>query len=106
MDNSFKNQHLEDKYRKKVKAMAGFYKHLAVYLLVNISLLIMKLVSMKSDDVFFEWATFTTMISWGVGLGVHWVSVFKPTIIIAKDWEEEKIKKYMEREKNKKNQWE
>lgn len=106
MENSFENEKVVEKYRKRVKAMAGFYKHLAAYVLVNLFMFAMKIINMDADDTFFEWGTFITAISWGIGLAAHYISVFKPSIVVGKGWEERKIKEFMERERNKKSQWE
>ncbi|PZR20614.1 MAG: histidine kinase [Flavobacterium psychrophilum] len=95
MENSLDNQIREDKVRKKVKAMQGFYKHLIVYLAINVFLLIIKAINTKADDIFFEWGTFSTAIFWGIGLFFHWYSVFGTDIILGKNWEERKIKEMM-----------
>jgi hypothetical protein len=47
---------------------------------------------------------FSTAIFWGIGLMAHALSVFLPSMIIGKDWEERKIKQLMEKEKQ--NKWE
>ena len=102
MENSFDNQVREDKVRKKVKEMRGFYKHLTAYLAINIFLLLIKLFNLKEHENFFIWGTFTTAIFWGIGLFFHWYSVFGADIVLGKNWEERKIKEMMEKNKDKK----
>jgi hypothetical protein len=47
---------------------------------------------------------FSTAFFGGIGLAAHGLSVFLPSLIMGKDWEEKKIKELMEKEKN--NKWE
>jgi len=101
MENSLEDQIREDKVRKKVKSMQGFYKHLIAYLAVNIFLLLLKVIDTGPEDNFFEWGTFSTAICWGIGLFFHWYSVFGTDIVLGKNWEERKIKEMMERNKTK-----
>jgi 2TM domain len=51
-----------------------------------------------------ELRQFSTAFFWGIGLAAHGLSVFMPTMILGKDWEDKKIKELMEKEKN--NKWE
>ena len=93
-----------ERARKRVKSIAGFYKHLAIYLIVNISLLIVKYFNQDAGDVFFEFRTFSTAFFWGIGLVFHGFGVFGTNVFLGSDWEERKIREIME--KNKKNNWE
>jgi uncharacterized integral membrane protein len=87
---------------KRVKRIKGFYTHAAVYVVINIILLIVN--TQNSSEGFFHWKNFTTALFWGIGLAAHGFSVFVPTMILGKDWEDKKIKELMEKEKN--NKWE
>lgn len=89
---------------KRVKRIKGFYTHLMVYIVVNVGLLIAKYVNSHSEDNFWEWQTFNTVFFWGIGLVAHGLSVFMPGMIMGKDWEERKIKEFMDKEKQ--NKWE
>ena len=55
--------------RKRVRAKMGWYKHLAVYLLVNTFLISM---SIWQDR---NWAIFP-LLGWGLGLVLHGASVW------------------------------
>ena len=105
MENSFEEQARLEKARKKVKEIRGFYQHFAAYIIVNIFLFIIKLVNLDPGENFFEWGTFITAISWGIGLFFHWYGVFGPDFVLGKDWEEKKIKEMMEKKKET-NKWE
>ncbi|RKS02007.1 MULTISPECIES: 2TM domain-containing protein [unclassified Flavobacterium] len=87
---------------KRVKKIKGFYTHAAVYVVINIILLIVNV--QNSSEGIFRWENVTTPLFWGIGLVAHGFSVFMPTMIFGKDWEAKKIKELMEKEK--KNKWE
>lgn len=89
---------------KRVKRIKGFYTHLAVYVVINIALLIMKFQNLDEGESIFTLRNFSTALFWGIGLAAHGLSVFLPTLILTNDWEQKKIKELMEKEKN--NKWE
>lgn len=95
----------EDKYaraQKKVKEIKGFYTHLTVYLLVNLFLILaqMGLFSGNFAPGLPAWGYFTTPFFWGIGLGFHALHVFKDNFGFLKNWEERKMKEFMEKEEN------
>lgn len=94
-----------ERARKRVKSIAGFYKHLSVYLLINAFLLALKYFRLDPGETFFEFGTFSTAFFWGIGLGFHALGVFGTNAFFGSDWEERKIKEIMEREKRI-NKWE
>ena len=89
---------------KRVKKIKGFYTHLAVYVVINIALLIMRFQKLHDGDSIFTLRNFSTALFWGIGLAAHGLSVFLPTLILTSDWEQKKIKELMDKEK--KNKWE
>lgn len=93
-----------EKARKRVRSIAGFYKHLSIYLIVNVILLAMKYFNMDNDERFFEFSTFSTAIFWGIGIAFHALGVFGTNIFLGHDWEERKIQQIMSKDKTKK--WE
>ncbi|WP_323788057.1 2TM domain-containing protein [Psychroserpens sp.] len=81
--------------QKRVKAIVGFYWHLASYVIVNIFLIIL----ITSNGVpFFSMGTFSTAIFWGIGLAFHFLGVFGPNFFFGKNWEERKIKEIMDKD--------
>ncbi|OGS69089.1 MAG: hypothetical protein A3F91_05555 [Flavobacteria bacterium RIFCSPLOWO2_12_FULL_35_11] len=98
-----KTEHTEEqKYlraKKKVKSIKGFYVHLMVYLLVNAFLLIAKVFSDGGTEVLWEWQSYNTILFWGIGLAFHAFGVFGMDILLGKNWEDQKIKEYMEKDK-------
>ena len=59
------------KAKKRVEAKIGFYIHLAVYVGVNILLIIINLIT-SSEYLWFKWP----LIGWGIGVFFHALGVF------------------------------
>ena len=94
----------EEKYKrakKRVKDEKDFYTHLTVYITINLILIIINLGVFQSgftDIKIPKWPMFTTPFFWGIGLLFHGLHVFQYKSRIFKDWEERKIKEFMEKE--------
>lgn len=111
------NKHQSEKYiraQNRVKQIKQFYKHLKIYIIVNILLLIVKFRLFDfftnkgvQDEGFYdwlEWNTIGTPIVWGIGLFLHGIYVFKwqqfkPNFM--KDWEAKQMTKFLEEENQK-----
>jgi hypothetical protein len=65
------NQETYQKARKRVEAKIGFYIHLAVYIGVNILLIIINLLK-SPQHLWFIWP----LIGWGIGIFFHGMSTF------------------------------
>jgi len=98
----------DDRYAlayKKVKRIKGFYVHLLVYIFVNAIIISSNFYGNSNQDpISWSWQTFSTALFWGVGLLAHGLSVFGRNIFFGQNWEERKIKEFMEKDKNEK--WE
>lgn len=90
---------------KRVKRIKGFYIHLLVYVLVNAFNIIS---NFKTDffgtEAFWRWETWSTALFWGIGLLAHGLSVFGRDLFFGADWEEKKIREFMDKDKSEK--WE
>ncbi|MBO6881841.1 MULTISPECIES: 2TM domain-containing protein [Winogradskyella] len=82
--------------KKKVDALVGFYWHFAVYLVVNIFLIL--LIGLNSDQGFRGFGPYATAVFWGIGLFFHFIGVFGPDFFFGKDWEKRKMKEFMDKE--------
>lgn len=89
---------------KKVKRIKGFYTHAAVFVLVNIMIVVINIQNLETGENYFQFKNFTTFFLWGIGLLSHGLSVFMPNWIMGENWEDRKIKEFMEKEKQ--NKWE
>lgn len=104
-------QDTPSKLKKAIKRLAilkGFYSHLVVYLIFNLlGLLIFMIYGLTNLDKWtlidpnlkewLGWNLLLTPLLWGIGLFFHWLYVFRKKPKFLRDWEERKIKKYMER---------
>ena len=90
---------------KRVKKIKGFYTHAIVYFIINVMIVIINIQDLKEGESYFQWHNFFTAFFWGIGLVAHGLSVFMPNWIMGQNWENRKIKEFMEQEKNNKNQW-
>lgn len=104
MDNKFIEQEKYDRAAKKVKRIKGFYSHALVYIVINLMIVAINIQNLSPGESYFQWHNFTTLGFWGIGLLAHGMSVFVPDFILGKNWEERKIKEYMDKQKN--NRWE
>ena len=86
--------------KKQVEQIKGFYSHLASYILVMAILIFINL-KYTPQYLWFLWS----MMGWGLGLFFHGMKVFNWFPFLNQDWEERKIKQYME-EENKRNKYE
>ncbi len=89
---------------KRVKKIKGFYTHAAIFILVNIMVVVINLQNLEVGESYFQFKNFQTFFFWGIGLTAHGLSVFMPNWIMGENWEERKIKEFMEKEKQ--NKWE
>lgn len=83
------------KAKERVDEIKAFYTHLFVYLGVNIGLVLINIAT-SPNAFWFHWA----ILGWGIGLIVHALVVFGFESLFGPDWEERKIKEYMEKTKN------
>lgn len=106
MDQQFSKEQSYLRAKKRVKDIKGFYVHLVVFIAVNLfisGIIIFGL--MKSGDSFGEamsnFGVYSTPLFWGIGLFFHWFGVFGVQFFgFGKDWEERKIKEFLEKENN------
>ncbi len=92
----------EEKYlsaKKKVEKIKGFYWHLFWYVFVNGYLLAMIYRGLDADENMFEYGHFATPFFWGIGLVFHWFGVFGKNIVFSKEWEDRKMKEFMDKDK-------
>jgi len=103
MEENFNNEERYRRAKKRVKDIKGFYWHLFWYLVVNIFLTFGSSIKLfVTDGTFnidhFNFGTFSVWFFWGIGLVSHWLHVFGANIIFSKDWENRKIKEYMDKD--------
>lgn len=78
--------------KEKVENIKGFYGNLTAYIIV-ISLLAL----INYNTTSFPWVIFPA-VGWGLGVTAHGLSVFGFLPFVGKDWEERKIRQFMEQD--------
>lgn len=94
----------EQKYilaKKRVEKISKFYKHLATYVIVNIFLTAIFIVGDVNDgdafsEAFTDYHNYKIWLFWGIGIVFQALNTFGLNLFMNKNWEEKKIKKYME----------
>lgn len=100
MENNYQDQERYDKAKKRVEEIKGFYGNLTAYIVVNIGLLAINLLT-SPDHLWFYWP----MIGWGIGVAIHGMKVYNYLPFLGKDWEERKMKEFMDQENERKDLW-
>ena len=79
------------KAKERVEALRGFYIHLTVYVIVNLGLFIINMMT-SPEMLWFIWP----LMGWGIAIALHALRVFveRP----GSSWEEKKIAELMQEE--------
>lgn len=98
---TFNQDNAYSRAKHKVDRIKGFYKHLAAYIIINSLILGIKIIrNFNFGDSFIElWVDinfYGIWLYWGIGLAFHAFSVFGVDYFFGKNWEEDKIKQFME----------
>ncbi|MBP6587362.1 MAG: 2TM domain-containing protein [Flavobacterium sp.] len=101
MENNYQEEERYFKARKRVEEIKGFYGNLIAYVVVNIGLMVLNLLT-SPGYLWFFWP----MLGWGIGVLFHGMKVFNYMPFFGKDWEEKKIKEFMDKEEQSKKTWE
>lgn len=83
-----------ERARKRVEEIKGFYIHLLVYVLVNLGLFLVNILS-SPHGLWFYWP----LLGWGVGVVAHGISVFGLRGVLGPEWEERKIREIMDKQR-------
>lgn len=98
----------ESKYikaKERVERIKKFYSNLFSYVVIIAFLAVLNYYLDGWDNPWFLWAAF----GWGLGIVFHAIKAFQWNPIFNKDWEERKIKEFMNDDKkgtNKTQHWE
>ncbi|MCR8668512.1 2TM domain-containing protein [Aestuariibaculum sp. M13] len=99
-----RNQEAFLKAEKKVYNLKVFYIHLVGYFIL-VALLVYNLYIMHGPyKDFFFWFDIIVLVAWTVFISIHGRHVFRGEIIFKKNWEERKIKEFLEKDRI--NRWE
>jgi len=83
-----------EKAKKRVKELKDFYRNLVTYIVINVILIIINLVT-NPGKLWFYWVT----IFWGIAILIHASKTFiLKDKFLGEEWEEKKIKEILEKE--------
>ena len=89
--------------REHVEKIKKFYEHLVSYVIVILGLTALNYYQNGLKDPWVLWVAF----GWGIGVAANAIKVLGFNSFFKKDWEERKIKEFMEKEETKQQQrWE
>ncbi len=93
------DEKLMKKAKKRVEEKKGFYGHLSTYIAMAIFFMVMNFVTWDGEFWFFF-----PLLPWGVGLLIHYFSVFGLPFnqILSSDWEDKELAKEIQRLQQKK----
>ena len=96
--------------QKRVKELKDYYWHLAIYFIINTIITIQKITRNLENgetfnEAFFDFATLAVWLFWGIGILFHTLKVFGSGAFFGREWEERKIKEFMESDKNRQSKY-
>ncbi|SHH08111.1 2TM domain-containing protein [Chryseobacterium oranimense] len=94
-ENDIRYQHA----KRQVERLSRFYRHLFIYIVVNILIVFYNCKHLDPGESYFQFKNFFTATFWGIGLVAHAISVFLPNVGFVRNWEEERIRKEMKKNK-------
>lgn len=100
MESKYQNEERYFRAKKRVEEIKGFYGNLTAYIVVNLGLMILNIVT-SPEYLWFFWP----LLGWGIGVLFHGLKVFNYMPFFGKDWEEQKIKELMDKEKEHNDKW-
>ncbi len=80
------------KAKKKVEGIKWFYVDLGLYVVINLGLFLLNILT-SPDDLWFYWV----LLAWGIGLVAHAVITFSSVSVLGDEWEERKIRDLMDK---------
>lgn len=102
MEKKFKNENHYLKAKKRVGELKSFYGHLFSFIVFNMGLFVFNAITTPNHLWFDHWFYWQVLI-WGIGLIIHGMYVFNFIPFLNKEWEERKIKEFIDKEEQNKN---
>lgn len=91
-DHNKQNKYL--KAKERVEELKKFYTGLIWYVIIITGLALLNYYTNGWSYAWFLWAAF----GWGIGIAFHAIKAFRISPVFNKDWEERKIREYMDQE--------
>ena len=100
METKYTEREQDEIAKKRVKEIKEFYSHLLSYVVVNLFLMAINLLT-SPEYLWFFWP----LMGWGIGVAIHAMKTFNFMPFLGEEWEQLKMKEFMEEEERRKNQW-
>ncbi|MCA0132152.1 2TM domain-containing protein [Winogradskyella alexanderae] len=96
MNHSDHNKERLAEAKRQVKRIKLFYIHLVGYLVV-VALVLLNFYIMDKGlhEKAITWVNTTTLVGWTIFIFIHYWTVFKGRFLFKKEWEDRKIKEYL-----------
>ncbi|WP_185965310.1 2TM domain-containing protein [Flavobacterium franklandianum] len=104
MENNYQNEERYYKARKRVEEIKGFHGHLIAFTVVNAGVFVINILT-SPNYLWFDYWFYWQLLIWAIGVVFHGMIVFNYMPFLGKDWENQKISEFMEKEKQSKNTW-
>jgi hypothetical protein len=101
MDTNYNEDERYYQAKKKVEEIKKFYQHLTVYLLCNLIVIAVNLMT-SPGFLYFIFC----LLGWGIAIVLHGLKTFDYAPFFDKDWQERKVKELMEKDEQQKRRWE
>ena len=90
--------------KKRVAAKKGFYQHLAIFVIINVFLVALNIITQYGHRHIHWWCLYP-LLGWGVSVAIHYTAVFGVpfTRTMDEDWEEREIQKEIQKIHRKNN---
>ncbi len=85
---------------KRVEDLKKFYKHVTVYVAINLVISILKISRNLSngetlEEAIYDFNTYAVWLFWGIAIVIQAFKLFGLNFILGKDWEERQIEKHI-----------
>ena len=86
--------------KKRVEDLKKFYKHVTVYVAINLVISILKISRNLSngetlEEAIYDFNTCAVWLFWGIAIVIQAFKLFGLNFILGKDWEERQIEKHI-----------
>ncbi|MCH2033065.1 MAG: 2TM domain-containing protein [Tenacibaculum sp.] len=86
--------------KKRVEDLKKFYKHVTVYVAINLVISILKISRNLSngetlEEAIYDFNTYAVWLFWGIAIIIQAFKLFGLNFILGKDWEERQIEKHI-----------
>ncbi|MCJ8152843.1 2TM domain-containing protein [Chryseobacterium sp. SSA4.19] len=101
MENISKNDIRYKEAEKQVKRIKQFYIFVFIYIVVNIFILFLNFRELKPGETIWQLKYFSLPLFWGIAVVIHAMRTFIQGFMLGSNWEDRKIREFMEKEKQK-----